>query len=155
MNDIEKPDLKNGISLASFPESGKLLGVADGEEVLLARRGAEFSAIGAYCTHYHGPLAEGLVIDDTVRCPWHHACYSLRTGEALRAPALNPVDCFDVEQRAGKVFVLGKRTPSRTRPPAAGPPSVIIVGAGAAGNVAAETLRREGYGGRVTLIGAE
>src|ERR1051326_8767921 len=65
-------------------------------------------AIGATCSHYSGPLAEGLMVDDTVRCPWHHACFSLRTGEAVRAPAFNPVSCWRVEKRDGKVFVRGK-----------------------------------------------
>ena len=91
MNDLEKPDLKDGVSLASIPDGGKLLGVVDGEEVLLVQRGTQFFAVGAYCTHYHGPLADGLVVNDQVRCPWHHACFSLRTGEALRAPALDPI----------------------------------------------------------------
>ena len=80
------------------------------DTVLLARRGDEFFAIGATCTHYNGPLAEGLMVDDTVRCPWHHACFSLRTGEALHAPALAPVACWATEQRDGKVFVREKAT---------------------------------------------
>src|SRR5499425_129900 len=147
MNDVEKPDLKNGVPLASFPVGGKLVGVAEGEEVLLLRRGTAFFAVGAYCTHYHGPLAEGLVVDDEVRCPWHHACFSLRTGEALRAPALDPIQCWHVEQAGERVFVGEKL-------PAAGPKrvstqrhptSVIIVGGGAAGLAAADMLRREGY----------
>jgi NADPH-dependent 2,4-dienoyl-CoA reductase/sulfur reductase-like enzyme/nitrite reductase/ring-hydroxylating ferredoxin subunit len=152
---LSGPDLAAGVDAGDVKDGAVLAGHADGEPVLLARHGMDVFAIGAKCAHYGGPLAEGLVINDTVRCPWHHACYSLRTGEDLRAPALNPVACFDVEQRAGKVFVLGKRAPSQKRPPATGPQSVVIVGAGAAGNVAAETLRREGYGGPVTLIGAE
>jgi len=157
MNDPEKPDLKNGVSLASIPDGEKLLGAVDGEEVLLVRRGAKVFAVGAYCTHYHGPLADGLVVDEEVRCPWHHACFSLRTGEALRAPALDPIQCWHVEQAGERVFV-------REKLPAAGPKrvstqqhptSVIIVGGGAAGLAAADMLRREGYSGPLTMISAD
>ena len=59
------------------------------DEVVLARSGNEYFAVGARCTHYRGRLARGLIVDDTVRCPLHHACFSLRTGEALRAPAFD------------------------------------------------------------------
>ena len=90
------PDLALGISAAELPDGGKLVGHVGQEPVLLVRRGADVFAIGAHCTHYNGPLADGLVVDDTVRCPWHHACFDLRTGEALRAPALSPVDTWRV-----------------------------------------------------------
>ena len=124
------------------------------EAVLVVRRGEEIFAIGATCTHYGGPLGEGLVVGDTVRCPWHHACFSLRTGEAVRAPALNPVACYRVEREGDRIVVREKieRDPLR-RAGARGPASVVIVGAGAAGNAAAETLRREGYEGRILMIG--
>ena len=72
------PDLAQGIEIASVPDGTMLLGHAQGEAVLLIRRGDKFFAIGADCTHYGAPLAEGLLVDDTVRCPWHHACFSLR-----------------------------------------------------------------------------
>ncbi|WP_394832262.1 FAD-dependent oxidoreductase [Pendulispora rubella] len=149
------PDLAVGIGIGELADGAMLVGHAHGEAVLVARRGREVFAIGATCTHYGGPLAEGLRVGDTVRCPWHHACFSLRTGEAVRAPALNPVACFDVEQREGKLYVLGKRAPEAKRAPAGAPESVVIVGAGAAGNAAAEMLRREGYSGKVTMVGAD
>jgi apoptosis-inducing factor 3 len=153
---LSGPDFAQGVSLSEFTDGGMLQGHANGEPVLVARRGDDFFAIGASCTHYGAPLAEGLVVDDTVRCAWHHACFSLRTGEALRAPALEPVICWKVETRGGKLFVREK-LPERKRPAGSAkvPANVIIVGGGAAGNAAAEMLRSEGYSGGVTMISAD
>jgi apoptosis-inducing factor 3 len=152
------PDLTKGITVSAIADGSMLLGHARGEPVLLVRRGAECFAIGATCTHYGAPLADGLLVGDTVRCPWHHACFSLRTGEALRAPALDPVTSWHVEQRDGSVYVGAKR--ERTEPPAlraqAGiPERVVIVGGGAAGNAAAEMLRRLGFSGRIIMFSAD
>ena len=87
------PDLANGVPIADLAEDGMILGHVNAEAVLLARSGGKLFAVGAECTHYHGPLVKGVLVADTVRCPWHHACFSLRTGEAVRAPALSPVPC--------------------------------------------------------------
>src|ERR1019366_10423658 len=152
---LEGPDLALGIAMEDVPEGSLRVGHAFGEAVLLARRGSNVFAVGATCSHYGGPLAEGIVLGDAVRCPWHHACFSLRSGEAVRAPALNPIACFDVAERDGKVFVLGKRDAATVRLADKGPSSVVIVGAGAAGNACAEALRRERYAGPIALIGAE
>ena len=84
------PDLARGRWLGNLVDGGMIGGHVGDDAVLLARRGDELFAIGATCSHYGGPLAEGLIVGDTVRCPWHHACFSLRTGEALAAPALQP-----------------------------------------------------------------
>jgi NADPH-dependent 2,4-dienoyl-CoA reductase/sulfur reductase-like enzyme/nitrite reductase/ring-hydroxylating ferredoxin subunit len=135
-----------------------ILGRVAGEAVVLARDGGALFAIGAECTHYHGPLGEGALVAGTVRCPWHHACFSLRTGEALRAPALNPVTCWQVEQDDGMIYVREKLQPAARPARAAtqaGPDSIVIIGGGAAGNAAAEMLRREGYAGPVTLLSAD
>ena len=149
---LSGPDLNSGVPISQVPDGGMVAGHAQGKPVLLARSGGEWFAIGAVCSHYSGPLPEGLMVGDTVRCPWHHACFSLRSGEALRPPALNDVSCWRVEQRGDMVFVTGKaRKPARTVLAHRGPDSVVIVGAGAAGDSAAETLRREGYEGSLTL----
>ena len=157
MNEIQKPDLKNGVAIASIPDGGKLLGTVNGEEVLLVRRGNDFFAVGAYCTHYHGPLADGLVVGDEVRCPWHHACFSLRTGEALRTPALDPIQCWRVERKGDTVSIKEKAAPHAPKKTDGKehPTSVVIVGGGAAGLAAADMLRREGYSGPIIMISAD
>ena len=153
------PDLTAGLSIDSLEEGVPLLGHVEGVPVMLVRRGSDVFAIGATCTHYGGPLAEGLVVGQTVRCPWHHACFDLRTGRALRAPALNAVATYEVVRRQDSVVVLGPRetraaAPART-PRADVPSSVAIIGAGAAGNSAAEELRHLGFEGTITLFDAD
>jgi apoptosis-inducing factor 3 len=149
------PDFGAGVSIHDIPNGGSLLGRLGDDEVLLVRTGDALHAVGAHCTHYHGPLAEGLIVGDTVRCPWHHACFSLRTGEPLRAPALDPIACWRVERRGDTVFVREKQTISVARRPPRSPESVLIVGGGGAGLAAAQMLRREGYDGPVTMISAD
>jgi NADPH-dependent 2,4-dienoyl-CoA reductase/sulfur reductase-like enzyme/nitrite reductase/ring-hydroxylating ferredoxin subunit len=135
-----------------------LAGHVGEETVLLARQGAEFFAIDGTCTHYGGPLAEGLMVGDTVRCPWHHACFSLRTGEALRAPALSSLACWSVERREGKVFVSQRKVTQASRRrtgPASAPRKIVIVGGGAAGFTAAQRLRNEDYQGSIVMLSSD
>ena len=149
------PDLTLGVAVDSVPEGRMLLGHVGDDAVLLAHRGGAFFAIGAKCTHYGGPLAEGLMVEDTVRCPWHHACFSLRTGEALRAPALGPVACWVTELRDGKVFVRDKAAPTQSAglAPARGSlQKIVIVGGGAAGFTAAQMLRRQHFQGSIVML---
>jgi NADPH-dependent 2,4-dienoyl-CoA reductase/sulfur reductase-like enzyme/nitrite reductase/ring-hydroxylating ferredoxin subunit len=152
------PDLTKGVPLSMIADGAMLAGHAHGEPAMLARRGDELFAIGAVCTHYGAPLAEGLLDGDTVRCQWHHACFSLRTGEALRAPALDAVSCWQVETIDGTVYVRGKRPHAGRKPglkTSSAPASVLIVGGGAAGNAAAEMLRRDGFLGSITMLSAD
>jgi NADPH-dependent 2,4-dienoyl-CoA reductase/sulfur reductase-like enzyme/nitrite reductase/ring-hydroxylating ferredoxin subunit len=156
--ELDTLDFGKGVPLSRLADGAMLSGHVAGEPVLLARRGDEVFAVGSVCTHYGAPLADGLLVGDTVRCPWHHACFSLRTGEPLRAPALSAIPCFNVEQRHGLVRVLSRRAPvaPRASPARPGlPDSIVIIGGGAAGPAAAETLRREGYAGRLTMLSAD
>jgi NADPH-dependent 2,4-dienoyl-CoA reductase/sulfur reductase-like enzyme/nitrite reductase/ring-hydroxylating ferredoxin subunit len=161
MDNSSTADFRGGIDIRDLPDGTIMAGRVDSEAAILVRRGEAFFAIGAECTHYHGALASGLVVDDTIRCPLHHACFSLRTGAALRAPALDPLACWRVERVGSKVFAR-ERLPN-PEPPATPqgydaknlPSSVIIVGGGAAGLAAADMLRREGYSGPITVASAD
>jgi apoptosis-inducing factor 3 len=148
-------DLRAGVKFDGLAESEPLLGHFDGEPVILVRRSEQVFATGAVCTHYGGPLAQGLVVDETIRCPWHHARFDLRTGEADGAPALNPVSCFNVLHQEGMVRVDGKKAADFRVACKLNPSSVVIVGAGAAGAACADMLRAKGYAGPVTLAGDE
>ena len=155
----DTPDLVQGIAVDAVADGAMVLGHVGDDEVLIARVGGEWVAVGARCTHYRGQLADGLLVGDTVRCPLHHACFSLRTGDALRAPALDPIARWRVERQGDRVFVREKleapQQPASSTQPRQAPASVVIVGGGAAGLAAADMLRREGYDGPVTMISAD
>ncbi|HEY1505105.1 MAG TPA: FAD-dependent oxidoreductase [Stellaceae bacterium] len=150
------PDLASGIAASELAEGQTLVGHVGEENVLLVRSGGEIFAIAANCSHYGGPLGDGILTDDAVRCPWHHACFDIRTGEALHAPALSPIACWSVEQQGGKIFVRGKKpeAPKKSLGTAASkaPGKIVIVGGGAAGFAAAERLRREGYANSIVMV---
>ena len=150
------PDLSNGIALSEF-SGPTLLGHVGDEEVVLVRAGSEIFAIDPHCSHYHGPLAEGLVTGESIRCPWHHACFDLRTGEAARAPALNPIAVWKVEHEGDRVFVRQKCEQPKPRVKGAvdAPGKIVIVGGGAAGFAAAEMLRRQDYRGSIVMLSNE
>ncbi|HHL4080574.1 FAD-dependent oxidoreductase [Burkholderia sola] len=152
-----RPDLTQGIALDDLADGAMIEGHVGDAAVLLVRRADELFAVGAQCPHYGGPLAEGLLVGDTIRCPWHHAAFCLRTGEMERAPALDGLPCWRVERRDGRAVVVDAR-PAAAPPAlkAAGlPASVVIVGGGAAAIAAAVTLRQEGYPHPITLLSAD
>ena len=161
MDTVMTRDLASGVAVEDVPDGGMIQGKVGDEEVILARQGEEFFAIAAKCSHYGGPRGKGLIVADEVRCPLHHACFSLRTGAVLRPPAFDPIPCWRVERVGARVFVRD-RLPTPVRAPAAlstkrskAPASVAIVGGGAAGLAAADGLRSEGYDGPVTILSAD
>jgi len=150
------PDFSQGVGLSDFSGT-TLLGHVGDDDVLLVRSGSEIFAIDAHCSHYHGPLAEGLVDGGSIRCPWHHACFDLRTGEAARAPALNPLAVWQVEHEGDRIFVRRKREQPKAhvRGPLEAPAKIVIIGGGAAGFAAAEMLRRQDYRGSIVMLSSE
>src|SRR3954452_4105915 len=146
------PDLALGVSSSEFTGE-MLLGHVGDQDVLLVRAAGEIFAIDAHCSHYHGPLAEGLVAGISIRCPWHHACFDLRSGEAVRAPALNPLAVWQVEHEGDRIFVRRKRESQKPPPTVVlGLEKIIIVGGGAAGFAAADMLRRQKFNGSIVML---
>lgn len=150
--ELQGPDLKDGVAFGDLEESKPLIGHVDGQQIILVRQGDDVLAVSASCKHYGGPLNEGFVADGIVRCPWHHARYELKTGRNVGAPGLESLSCYTVARDGDSVRVTGRKDP--VAPPAARthPESVVIIGAGAAGEACAETLRREGYEGPITIL---
>ena len=154
------PDLTQGVAASAIPDAGVFAGLVGEDPVLLARVEGVVVAVGGACTHYSGPLGEGLRVDNTINCPWHHACFDLRTGLALKAPALAPLDRWRVEEADGRIVVRERRTTPAAqlaphRDPAGDPKTIVIIGGGAAGFAAAQRLRDLGYAGELTLLSAD
>ncbi|WP_347357992.1 FAD-dependent oxidoreductase [Bdellovibrio sp.] len=150
--DLKGPDLSKGIDADQISDGQKLLGFVGDEAVLLVRHEEEYFAVGATCSHYGGPLHEGLIVGETVHCPWHHACFDLRTGDALKAPALNPISAWNVELRGGKIYVTNKKASSIRSREWSESQRYVIVGAGAAGTAAAIMLRKHGFIGHISVV---
>ena len=170
-DELTGPDLTKGIEISSVSPGQLIGGHAFGEPVLLAHVEPNWFAVGGKCTHYGAPLHEGVLVSETIRCPWHHACFELHNGAASCAPALNDLPSYDVAVENNIVRVARKRDPGQLKGeghrarasrapdhvlfedvPVSGPKSIVIIGAGAAGNACAEMLRREAYRGPLTMI---
>lgn len=135
---------------------------AGGTDILLARVNGKYHAVGAHCTHYGAPLAEGALSGDRIVCPWHHACFNAKTGDLEEPPALDSLPCYEVRVDGESVIVSlpdevpDRRTPAMTtRDSSADARLFVILGGGAAGYTAAQTLREDGFKGRVLMITRE
>jgi NADPH-dependent 2,4-dienoyl-CoA reductase/sulfur reductase-like enzyme/nitrite reductase/ring-hydroxylating ferredoxin subunit len=150
------PDFSQGVYASTIPDDGVFAGHVKGEAIIVARTGDGLVALGGACSHYSGPLREGLRVGDTINCPWHHACFDLRTGRALKAPALSPVARWKVEEEGGKVFIREPLTDEASPASALmADKHFVIVGGGAAGFAAAQRLREHGFDGELTMISSD
>ncbi|WP_413578205.1 FAD-dependent oxidoreductase [Bdellovibrio sp. HCB290] len=146
------PDFSKGVSVELIQEGETLLGFVGDKAVLLVKVEGEIHAVGANCSHYGGPLSQGLLVGHHIHCPWHHSSFNVKTGEAEKAPALTPISCWRTEVVDEKVFVKGKK--SIPQPVLRGTESqhVVIVGGGAAGTSCAAMLRRQGFAGTIQMV---
>ena len=160
-------DLPEG-ALQAFPTP------AGGPQVLLTRQQGRVHAFAPNCPHYGAPLEKGKVLNGKLICPWHHACFKVESGHLCEPPALDDLPAYPVREAEGRILVQVPPTPPAstdkpaatpttelggTPPPAAKVPvdtrTFVIVGGGAAGEYAAQTLRREGFAGRVVVVSAD
>jgi NADPH-dependent 2,4-dienoyl-CoA reductase/sulfur reductase-like enzyme/nitrite reductase/ring-hydroxylating ferredoxin subunit len=127
----------------------------DGCEILLVRAGGTVQALGAICPHAGAPLAEGVLRDGRVICPWHKAAFDIYTGVCTAPPAVDDLPRYAARVDRGRILV---ELPADARPEPSRPPDprcFVLVGAGAAGAAAAQALRANGFAGRVVMIGQE
>ncbi|HET9354191.1 MAG TPA: Rieske 2Fe-2S domain-containing protein, partial [Sphingomicrobium sp.] len=153
---ITGPDFSEGVGLNEIPDEGMLAGRVGEEPVLLSRLDGQLFAVSGACTHYGAQLADGAIDRATVRCPLHHACFDLKTGAPLRAPALDPLDRWLVEIEGDRA-VVRRKLESPLQPQSRSSDDVrriVIAGGGAAGLACASELRRLGFEGEITILSA-
>lgn len=150
--ELTGPDFSNGVSVDLIKEGESLLGHVGDKPVIVTQIEGEFYAVGARCSHYGGPLNEGIISGEAIHCPWHHSSFSLKTGEALKAPALSPISCWHTNVRDGKLFISGKKKISVEPRNSTIDQHIVIVGGGAAGTAAAVALRHHGFAGTLEIV---
>ncbi|XP_069040490.1 apoptosis inducing factor mitochondria associated 4 isoform X2 [Lepisosteus oculatus] len=162
--DSDQEEVTAVVCLDSDLQDGQMKEVEVGRhKVLLVRSKGEYSAIGGLCTHYGAPLWKGALSGNRVRCPWHGACFNIKTGDLEEYPGLDSLPSFKVKIEDSKVYVsatkkalemtkrvkkMGCRMPGESH-------IVVLIGGGPATLLCAETLRQERYGGRIIMVTRE
>jgi len=156
-------DQQNVVCKLSEIKDGEMKEVQAGTTpVLLARVDGKCYALAAHCTHYGATLAEGYLSGDRIVCPWHHACFNARNGNLEEPPALDSLANYPVRVDGDDIFVDLPANPEDRRTPEMATPNTkaddrtfAIVGGGAAAYAAAQTLREDGYEGRIVIVTSE
>ena len=150
------------VAKVSDLKDGEMKEVSAGEtKILLACVRGKYHAVGAHCTHYGAPLVEGFLDGERIVCPWHHACFDIMTGDLEEPPAFDSLPCFELKIEGENIFVClpenapDRRTPPMTKKDAADERQFVILGGGAAGFMAAQTLREDGFTGRIVMFTRE
>ena len=140
----------------------KEIEISEDLKVLLVLLDGKFRAFGGTCPHHGASLAEGILHEKHIRCPWHHAVFDAETGAVREVPSLDSLPQFDVRVEGDEVVAtLPDPTPKAKTPEMVLPDTgrdgrtFAIVGTGAAGVTAAETLRRDGFQGRILMLTRE
>lgn len=161
------PEVVEGVvCMSDQVEEGKMKEVEmDGYKVLLIREKGEVRALSGLCTHYGAPLIKGAYDGGggTIRCPWHGACFNSKTGDIEDFPGLDSLACHKVEEREGQIVVMadkrelvsGRRLQKAVEVMDENEERVVVIGGGAAGHTAVETLRQEGFAGAISLVTRE
>jgi apoptosis-inducing factor 3 len=141
--------------VSDLPRSGMREVEVNKKKILLVRQDNEITALGATCPHAGAPLAEGVLVDGQIICPWHKAAFCTRTGKRIDPPAVDDLEVFSINVQDGNIVLIPARAPEVAPRNAEDARHFIVLGAGAAGFSAAQTLRESGFNGAVTLISSE
>ncbi|XP_055854476.1 apoptosis-inducing factor 3 [Episyrphus balteatus] len=139
----------------------KQLNFDEDSKILLIKQNGKLTAIGNKCSHYGAPLHTGSLGDGRVRCPWHGACFNTETGDIEDFPGLDSIPCYKVKvEKDGQVKVQAKksaldknkRIKDMVKRDENNDKTFIVVGGGPSAGVCVETLRQEGFTGRIVMI---
>lgn len=129
-------------------------------KILLIKQNGELSAIGNKCSHYGALLSTGALGEGRVRCPWHGACFNIKTGDIEDFPGQDSIPCYKVDVVQGQVrvrakksdLIANKRLKEMVQRDASNEQCFVVIGGGPSGGIAVETLRQEGFTGRIVLV---